>query len=95
MDFSLFLMGPESIFSNSLWSARVIQKKYGYPCNGNIYPPVSAKFKEVPWREKKGSFVSIGRIVPEKRIEHQVEILFKVRELGHDLDFPLDGRCWR
>ncbi len=86
-----FFDGSETIISNSLWSAGIIKDKYGYDCDGNVYPPVRSEFGKIPWKDKAFSFVSIGRIAQEKRIEQQVEILEKVRRLGHDIHFHLIG----
>ena len=86
-----FFDGSETIISNSFWTAGVIEKKYKYVCDGNVYPEVRSDFREVPWIDKTSSFVSIGRIAPEKRIEQQIKILEKVRELGHDIHFHLIG----
>ncbi|MBM9612698.1 glycosyltransferase family 4 protein [Desulfobulbus rhabdoformis] len=86
-----FFDGSETIISNSLWSAGIIKDKYGYVCDGNVYPAVQSEFRGVPRGEKTFSFVSIGRVAQEKRIEQQIEILEKVRELGHVLQFHLIG----
>lgn len=86
-----FFDGAETILSNSLWSAGIINDKYGYVCDGNIYPAVRSEFRVVPWADKAFSFVSIGRVAQEKRIEQQIEILEKVRGLGHDIHFHLIG----
>lgn len=88
-----FFDGSHHIVANSQWSAGVIKGKYGYDCDAIVYPPVVAEFKSVPWDQKEFGFVSIGRISPEKRIEQQIEILEKVRGLGHYLHFHIIGGC--
>jgi glycosyltransferase involved in cell wall biosynthesis len=44
-----------------------------------VYPPASDGFAEVPWAERPDGFVTLGRIVSEKRIERIIEILSRVR----------------
>jgi glycosyltransferase involved in cell wall biosynthesis len=88
---SSFFNGKDTIISNSHWSAGIIREKYGYSCDGNIYPAVRSEFVQMPWETKGFGFVSIGRIAPEKRIEQQIEILEKVRAFGHDFKFHLIG----
>jgi len=86
-----FFDGTHKIIANSKWTASIIKKKYGYMCDDVVYPPVLAEFKNVDWEKKEFGFVSIGRISQEKRIEHQIEILEKVRALGHDVHFHIIG----
>lgn len=45
-----------------------------------LYPPIAGSFPAVPWERRKDGFVCIGRISPEKRIEHVIEILSRVRD---------------
>lgn len=86
-----FFDGSEYIISNSLWSAKILKEKYNYCCDQNIYPAVVSEFRNVPWENKANTFVSIGRIAPEKRVEQQIDILERVRALGHDICFHLIG----
>jgi glycosyltransferase involved in cell wall biosynthesis len=56
------------------------------------YPPVWSEFPNISWEEKEDSFVMIGRISPEKRVEAAISILRDVRELGHPIKFHLCGQ---
>lgn len=87
-----FFDGSHAIIANSKWTAEIIREKYGYACDQIVYPPVLAKYQPVPWADKEYGFVSIGRITQEKRIEQQIDILKKVRALGHDIHFHLIGK---
>lgn len=86
-----YFNGDEEIIANSQWSAQIIKNRYDYDCDKIIYPAVQDTFKNIPWSKKKTAFFSIGRITPEKRIERQIDILEKVRGLGHDIQFHLIG----
>ncbi len=86
-----FFDGTQTIIANSNWSAEIICDRYGYICDGIVYPPVLAECSKKPWKDKTVGFVSIGRIAREKRVEQQIEILGKVRALGHEIHFHLIG----
>lgn len=64
----------------------------GVECAEVVYPPVGIEFSIVPWEVKEQSFVMIGRIAPEKRIERAIEILERVRQRGHSLRLHLCGQ---
>jgi glycosyltransferase involved in cell wall biosynthesis len=78
------------IVANSQWSAGIIREKYGVNAEV-IYPEVVANFPVVPVEEKERGFVCIGRISFEKRIEVIIQILKKVRSLGHDIHLHVIG----
>ncbi len=78
------------IVANSRWTAGIIREKYGMNSEV-IYPEVVAEFPVVPAEEKERGFVCIGRISSEKRIEVIIEILKKVRSLGHDIHLHVIG----
>lgn len=86
-----FFDGTHCIIANSQWTAGIIRQKYDYACDQIIHPPVVSEFKTVDWKQKQFGFVSIGRIAVEKRIEQQIEILEKVRALGHDIHLHIIG----
>lgn len=82
--------GEDLIVSNSQWTAGIIREKYGINSDV-IYPEVVAEFPVVPLEEKERGFVCIGRISSEKRIEVIIEILKKVRSLGHNIHLHVIG----
>ena len=79
------------IIANSRWSAEIVKQYCGVDCATVVYPPVSAKFPDIPWHQKENAFVMIGRIAPEKQIERAIEILKIVRGRGHAVSFHLCG----
>ena len=76
--------------ANSKWTAGLIQDKYGVEV-GVIYPPVSSQYSLTRYENKSNGFVCIGRIIPEKRIEDIVEILARVRTIGHEVHLHVVG----
>jgi glycosyltransferase involved in cell wall biosynthesis len=58
-----------------------------------LHPPVPGGFADVPWSERRRSFVALGRLSPEKRWHRAVEILDEVRRRGHDVTFTLIGHA--
>lgn len=79
--------------ANSKWSARIMKEEFGIDCRV-IYPPAIGKFPEIPWNEKEDGFVYIGRLGPEKRIEHIMEIIEAVRGKGWNLHLHIIGSLY-
>lgn len=84
--------GEDLILANSRWSAEIIRQKYGATVDV-LYPPVLGEFPDVPSGERELGFVCLGRIAPEKRIERIVEILQRVRSMGHDVHLHVIGNA--
>jgi len=86
------VLRDDVLIANSRWSAEVMKLHCGVECAEVVYPPVGIEFSIVPWEVKEQSFVMIGRIAPEKRIERAIEILERVRQRGHSLRLHLCGQ---
>jgi len=56
-----------------------------------LHPPVPGDFPVVPWEARRNSFVAIGRLVPEKRIETMIAIIAAVRATHPDVELHLVG----
>ena len=87
--------GPEDwkanvSLANSNWTAELMRREYGMEADV-LYPPVPSALSDVPYGERRKGFISIGRIIPEKRIETIVEILRGVRGRGHDVHLHVVG----
>lgn len=81
----------DRLIANSEWSANQLRRYFRVGQLPVIYPPVWAAFPHVPWPEKEDSFVMIGRIAPEKRIEEAIGVLGALRDRGHKLALHLCG----
>jgi glycosyltransferase involved in cell wall biosynthesis len=79
------------IIANSNWTAKLLKEHCGVECGAVIYPSVWAEFPIVRWDEKESSFVMIGRIAPEKRVERAIAILDSVRRRGFEIKFHICG----
>jgi len=77
--------------ANSVWTAKIMKEVYGVE-SVVIYPPVASEFPNIPWDEKEFGFVSLARIVPEKRIDRIIEILRRLRNMGWDIHLHILGR---
>lgn len=86
-----FFDGTHQLIANSQWSSDQIENKYGYVCDAVVFPPVLSAFRPVKWKEREYGFVSIGRVAQEKRVEQQIDIMERVRALGHNLHFHIIG----
>jgi glycosyltransferase involved in cell wall biosynthesis len=65
--------------ANSDWIRGLVRDRHGIEA-ATLYPPIAARFRDVPWSERKNAFVCIGRVSPEKQIPRIVEILKRVRQ---------------
>jgi len=84
-------MTQDLTLANSRWTAGLLKERYGIEA-GVLYPPVAGEFPAIPFAEKEDGFVFIGRVAPEKRVERVVEILSRVRGLGHGVHLHLIGQ---
>ena len=82
--------GEDWIIAVSPWVAEQIRKKYGVECEV-IYSPVPGNFAPASWQSREAGFVCLGRIAQEKRIEQIIEILDRVRSLGHTVHLHIIG----
>jgi glycosyltransferase involved in cell wall biosynthesis len=81
----------DQLIANSRWTAETVRQNCDVQCAATIYPPVWSEFPDVAWEDKENSFVMIGRISPEKRIEKAISILSAVRSHGHSIKLHLCG----
>jgi len=79
------------LIANSQWSARVLRERLGLRCRAVVYPPVADVVPAVAWPARQHAFVCLGRVSPEKRIERVIDILGRVRALGHDVRLRIIG----
>ena len=77
---------------NSQWTMDLMCERYAVTNARVVYPPVATEFPRVDWHDKELGFVYIGRIDYEKRIEMIIEILSRVRQLGHDVHLHVIGQ---
>jgi glycosyltransferase involved in cell wall biosynthesis len=56
-----------------------------------LYPPVVFNSPIVDWQDREIGFVCVGRISYEKRIEQIIEIISRLRQLGHDVHLHIVG----
>jgi glycosyltransferase involved in cell wall biosynthesis len=80
----------DCIIANSQWTAQMMRQRCGVDCQV-LYPPVVFNSPIVEWQKREIGFVCLGRISYEKRIEQVIEIISRVRQLGHDLHLHIIG----
>lgn len=86
------VLRDDIVIANSRWISRLMKQYCGVDCAAVVYLPVWTEFPDIPWDQKEQSFVMIGRIAPEKRIERAIAILEAVRKRGHTLRLHLCGK---
>ena len=89
-DFSEDNMKRNITLVNSKWTGRVVKEVYDIDCQ-TVYPPVIDDFPDVPFENREFGFVSMGAIVPLKRVETIIKIIERVRALGFNIHFHLIG----
>lgn len=76
--------------ANSQWCARIAAEFCRQPPQV-IYPAVPDGATINKWEQRESSFLCLGRISPEKRIEQVIATLDQVRTLGHPIRLHLVG----
>lgn len=79
------------VVANSHFTATTLRDHLGIEVDRVIYPPVAGPKGGPPAAEREATFVSLGRISPEKRILEQIEILKRVRARGHTVGLEIYG----
>lgn len=75
--------------ANSNWTAQ--KTNIRFPCE-TIYPPVdTSNINLVDWNEKEDSFVTIGRVTPEKNILRNINIINEVVSMGNNIEYHIVG----
>lgn len=77
--------------ANSRWSRDLMAEAFGIE-SAVVYPPVVGPDPDVPWEKRADGFVTIGRIVPEKRVDDLADIAAEVRRAGWDVHLHVLGR---
>jgi len=87
-----FQLHKNDIFiANSLWTAK-LSTPYISTKPIVIHPPVARDFNKLSWNKRLNSFISLGRISPEKKIEDTIAIINNVRKKGFDLKLTIIGQ---
>jgi len=76
--------------ANSDWTRRLMAEVFGVEA-AVVYPPVPAIAVSVPWERRAEGFVSIGRLVPEKRVPEMMDILDRVRKKNEAIHYHIVG----
>jgi glycosyltransferase involved in cell wall biosynthesis len=63
---------------NSDWTGERVKERYGGETT-TLYPPVEGGGEVAPWDEREDTFLCVGRLSPEKRVETVVSIVARVR----------------
>jgi glycosyltransferase involved in cell wall biosynthesis len=77
--------------ANSGWTRRLLADAFGV-ASEVVYPPVPDAAPPPPWEGRAESFVSLGRIVPEKRVDGMIGILDRVRAVRPGLSYHVLGQ---
>ena len=85
------LAGADLLVANSEFTATLLRERLGVSDVAVVYPPVAGEAPHVAFEEREHGFVCVGRISHEKRIERIIEILARVRRLGHDVHLHVVG----
>ena len=88
--FSLARMKQNVSLVNSDWTGGHVDRFLGIKTR-TLYPPVADPGPGAPWEERRGGFLSIGRIAPEKEYERVMAILSRVHERAPDLTLTIVG----
>jgi glycosyltransferase involved in cell wall biosynthesis len=82
----------DCVVANSRWTAEVLDHRFHLPDTPILYPPSALHDGSREGTREPLSFVSMGRITPEKEIEMIIAILDRVRDAGHPVTLDLAGQ---
>jgi glycosyltransferase involved in cell wall biosynthesis len=77
--------------ANSAWTRDLLSDAFGVQATV-VFPPVQRIESPLPWERRADGFVSIGRLVPEKRVIEMIDILARVRGASSALVYRIAGR---
>lgn len=77
--------------ANSQWTRRLLAEAFGVE-SAVVYPPVASAGEIPPWEDRDSGFVTVGRIVPEKRVDELAGIIGLLRAAGQDIHLHVLGR---
>lgn len=80
---------------NSKWTQSVVSRVWKIQASHILYPRVSLALDDKRAVRKKniGTFVALGRIVPNKRLEDAISIISNLRKKGYDVTLDIVGRA--
>ncbi|HWI80380.1 glycosyltransferase family 4 protein [Ramlibacter sp.] len=85
------LAGRDLFVANSRWVADLARERCGF-CNQRVvYPPVVFRSEPLPDAGRDDGFVILGRVGAEKRIEQAIEIIGRLRGMGHAVRLHIVG----
>lgn len=87
---SIERMKQNITLTNSDWTGRAVQRLHGI-ASRTLYPPIPARFAEVPWEARRNAFLCLGRFSPEKNLERVIDIVAAVRQQVPDVRLCLAG----
>ncbi|MFB6107302.1 MAG: glycosyltransferase [Haloplanus sp.] len=77
--------------ANSDWTAEKVTEMLGTRPE-TVYPPVSVRdIRPTPWHEKENGIVTVGRLSPEKNVLRNIDVVARLRERGHDVEYHVLG----
>ena len=88
--FSMERMKQNITLTNSDWTGRIVQRLHGITPR-TLYPPISARFGDVPWQARRNGFLCIGRFSPEKNLDRVIDVVAGVRNHVPDATLCLAG----
>ena len=77
--------------ANSAFTRDLLAAAFGVQTSV-VFPPVPRIDSPLPWEQRAEGFVSVGRIVPEKRVIEMINILARVRSASPALVYRVLGR---
>lgn len=79
---------------NSDWTGVRYRQRFGGTPR-TLYPPVTGRFPDVPWEQRRNGFVCLGRITPEKALDTVIDIVGAVRQVHPDAHLHVVGSAGR
>jgi len=79
------------VLANSQWTAQRV-RDYANVDPQVVYPPIdTTNIEPSSWEDRSDTILTIGRIVPKKRVLQLIEIVTRLRDRGHDVRHRIVG----
>lgn len=76
---------------NSEWGTKVYKDTFGDFSTIVTYLPVVLKVNPIPWDQREDAFLCVGDILPVKKTHESIEVIRRLRELGHKVKLRIVG----
>lgn len=84
-------IASSTLVTNSRWTAELVEQVYDVEPKIVLPPVDTEQFEDVPWEQREDGFVTINRLIPDKNVLENIEIVKRLVDRGHDVHLHVIG----